>query len=71
MIAVGRSNILAGAMAIVFHDSGGARVELDIGVGILKDQLWILYQPSIFFNISIGDNSGYTNVLPQMAMIVY
>ncbi|KAG0554174.1 hypothetical protein KC19_12G069500 [Ceratodon purpureus] len=71
--ATGRSNVLAGAVAAVFHDGGGAGVESDIGVGTLKDQLWVMCPTGHLLRYllrpSVGGDGGYTNGLPQMAGI--
>jgi hypothetical protein len=68
--ATGRPNVLAGAVAAVFHDGGGAGVESDIGVGTLKDQLWVLCPTGHLLRYllrpSVGGDGGYTNGLPQM-----
>lgn len=71
--AAGRPNVLAGAVAAVFHDGGGAGVESDMGVGTLKDQLWILCPTGHLLRYVLrpsvgGDIGGYpVNGLPQMA----
>uniref|UniRef100_A0A7I4EFI3 BCAS3 domain-containing protein n=1 Tax=Physcomitrium patens TaxID=3218 RepID=A0A7I4EFI3_PHYPA len=69
--ATGRPNIPAGAVAAVFHDGGGAVVESGVGVGTLKDQLWVLCPTGHLLRYllrpAIGGESGYTNGLPQMA----
>lgn len=71
MAATGRPNALAGAVAAVFHDGGGAGVESDIGIGTLKDQLWVLCPTGHLLRYllrpSAGGEGGYTNGLPQMA----
>ncbi|KAG0623769.1 hypothetical protein M758_3G200500 [Ceratodon purpureus] len=71
--AAGRPNVLAGAVAAVFHDGGGTGVESDVGVGTLKDQLWILCPTGHLLRYllrpSVGGDGGYTNGLPQMAGI--
>lgn len=70
--ATGRPNVIAGAVAAVFHDGGLAGVESDIGNGTLKDQLWILFPTGHLLRYllrpSIGGDGGYTTVngLPQM-----
>ncbi|XP_024362578.1 autophagy-related protein 18h [Physcomitrium patens] len=71
--ATGRSNVIAGAVAAIFHDGGGVGVESDVGVGTLKDQLWI-FGPTghllrYLLRPSVGGDVGYINGLPQMAGI--
>jgi len=71
--AAGRANVLAGAVAAVFHDGGGAGVESDIGVGTLKDQLWVMCPTGHLLRYllrpAVGGEGGYPNGLPQMAGI--
>lgn len=71
--ATGRPNALAGAVAAVFHDGGGIGVESDVGIGTLKDQLWVLCPTGHLLRYvlrpSAGGEGGYVNGLPQMAGI--
>nr|XP_024358119.1 autophagy-related protein 18h-like isoform X1 [Physcomitrium patens]XP_024358120.1 autophagy-related protein 18h-like isoform X1 [Physcomitrium patens]XP_024358121.1 autophagy-related protein 18h-like isoform X1 [Physcomitrium patens] len=71
--AAGRPNVLAGAVAAVFHDGGRVGVESDIGTGTLRDQLWIFCPTGHLLRYllrpAVGGDGVYSNGLPQMVGI--